>query len=182
MPRDPSTQGAQGVMDSFTIPANLDLHARIRWAIRAGHFSVSISGLSSERGLICSKISTALGGLPMIRVPDLNMVAKHIADGYSPGQAQARSCISQVYTSPRWCVMDGGPLSVAVDHPEELNQLWWLYTAMGLTIFLDDHSAEADQHRALAARWPKCVTVDASQPPEAVMEFAMAAIARAAGV
>jgi thymidylate kinase len=47
---------------------------------------------------------------------------------------------------------------------------------------LRDREAEARRYRELAARWPQTVVIDASQPPEAVLSAALAAVARAVGV
>jgi thymidylate kinase len=182
-------------------PADRELAARIRAAMRRAPYRVAVSGLDgSGKSTLCAALADALG-LPVVRVPDRERVAARIAAGADPGSAQLRALQAQLVEAPAAAILDRGPLCVAAIHPDMLGLARLLARSQYVaTVLLDlpleaararkvdpeaelrDRDREAARYRELAARWPRTVVIDASRPPEAVRSAALAAVARAVGV
>lgn len=182
-------------------PADLDLAARIRASMHRAPYRVAFSGLDGVgKSTLCAALADALG-LPVVRVPDRERVAARIATGADPGDSQLRALQAQLVEAPASAILDRGPLCVAAIHPEMFGLARLLARSQYVTtVLLDlpleaararkpdpeaelrDREREAARYRELAARWPRTVVIDASQPPEAVLAAALAAVARAVGV
>ena len=182
-------------------PADLALAARIRASMRRAPYRVAFSGLDGVgKSTLAAALADALG-LPVVRVPDRELVAARIVAGVSPGRAHLLGLQAQLIAAPAAAILDRGPLCVAAIHPDMLGLARLLarsqYVATALLDLpldlararkadpeaeLRDREAEARRYRELAARWPRAVILDASQPPEAVLAAALAATARAVGV
>jgi thymidylate kinase len=182
-------------------PADRELVTRIRAALPRQPCRVALSGLDgSGKSTLCDALGEALG-LPVVRVPDRERVAARIAAGAGPGSAQLLALQAQLVEAPASAILDRGPLCVAAIHPDMLGLARLLARSQYVaTVLLDlpldlararkvdpeaelrDREAEARRYRELAARWPRAVVIDASQPPEAVLAAALAAVARAVGV
>ena len=182
-------------------PADLDPAARIRAAMRRAPYRVAVSGLDGAgKSTLCAALADALG-LPVVRVPDRELVAAFIAAGADPGSAQLRALQAQLIAAPAAAILDRGPLCVAAINPEMFGLARLLARSQYVaTVLLDlpleaararkpdpeaelrDREAEARRYRELAAQWPRTVILDASRPPEAVLSAALAAVARAVGV
>lgn len=183
-------------------PADIALAARIRAALANGRRRrrLSVSGLDGVgKSTLCAALAEALG-LPVVQVPDREMVARFRATGCDADEAHIRAVDHQQADTPRACVMDRGPLCVAAIHPRMQHRAWWLARDITVTLFLDlpldlararkndpeaeqrDRDREARRYGELAARWPRTVVIDAAQPPEAVLSAALLAVARAVGV
>jgi thymidylate kinase len=162
---------------------------------------VAVSGLDGAgKSTLCAALADALG-LPVVRVPDRERVAARIAAGADAGSAQLLALQAQLIQAPDSAILDRGPLCVASIHPEMASLSRLLARSQYVTtLFLDLPLAEARQrkpdpeaetrnrdreaarYRELAARWPRTVILDASQPPGEVLSAALAAVARAVGV
>jgi len=182
-------------------PADHELATRIRASMHRAPYRVAVSGLDGAgKSTLCAALADALG-LPVVRVPDRERVAARIAAGADPGSAQLRALQAQLVEAPAAAILDRGPLCVAAINPEMTGLTHLLAGSQYVTtILLDlplaeararkvdpeaelrDREAEARRYRELAARWPQTVVIDASQPPEAVLSAALAAVARAVGV
>lgn len=182
-------------------PADLALAARIRASMRRAPYRVAASGPDGAgKSTLCASLADALD-LPVVRVPDRERVAARIAAGADPGDSQLLALQAQLIAAPAAAILDRGPLCVAAIHPDMLGLARLLARSQYVaTLLLDlpldlararkadpeaetrDREREAARYRELAGRWPRTVVIDASQPPEAVLSAALAAVARAVGV
>jgi thymidylate kinase len=185
-------------------PADHELATRIRAALPRQPVRVALSGLDGVgKSTQAAMLADALG-LPVVRVPDRDRVAALAArDAAKAGvmHPQLAALHEQLIEAPASAILDRGPLCVASIHPEMASLSRLLARSQYVTtLFLDlplaeararkvdpeaelrDREAEARRYRELAARWPQTVVIDASQPPEAVLSAALAAVARAVGV
>jgi len=182
-------------------PADTALAEAIRCELRHRPLRVSISGLDGAgKSTICGTLSDVLG-LPVVRVPDRDEVRRAQERGRSPGAAQVAALAWQRRSMPARAIMDRGPLCIAAIHPEtETSGALREAAHVDLTLLLDlplgearqrkadleaelrDRELEANRYRSLAARWPRTVTLDAAQPPKAVLSAALRALAEAVGV
>ena len=181
-------------------PADRALAEAIRAVPPSRGPRVSVSGIDgSGKSTLCAALADAVGWT-VVRVPDRERVAALRAAGCSPGLAQVRALQQQRLGWPCCRILDRGPLCIAAIHPEMWALAVEMAEPMDLTILLDlplseararkadpeaeqrDRDTEARRYRELAARWPRTVILDASQPPEAVLSAALRAVARAVGV
>lgn len=182
-------------------PADIELTARIRDVLWPCSLRASVSGLDGAgKSTVCASLAEALG-LPVVKVPDRERVAALDAQGASPGRSQLLALQAQLIEAPASVILDRGPLCVAAIHHEMAGLARLLARSQYVTtLFLDlplseararkadpeaeqrDRDTEARRYRELAARWPRTVILDASQPPEAVLSAALRAVARAVGV
>ena len=162
---------------------------------------VSVSGLDGAgKSTICAALAEALG-LPVVRVPNRERVAALHVEGACAGRSQLLALQAQLIEAPASAIFDRGPLCVAAIHHAMAGLSRLLARSQYVTtLFLDlplevararkadpeaearDRDTEARRYRELAARWPRTVILDASQPPEAVLSAALRAVARAVGV
>ena len=182
-------------------PADLELAASIRRRLPGCPLRLSVSGLDGAgKSTVCAALAEALG-LPVVRVPDRQLVAALHVEGANPGRSQLLALQAQLIEAPASAVLDRGPLCVAAIHPDMAGLARLLARSQYVTtILLDlplseararkadpeaeqrDRDTEARRYRELATRWPRTVVIDASQPPEAVLSAALRAVARAVGV
>lgn len=180
-------------------PADRALAEAIRGALVGHWFLVGVSGLDGAgKSTLADALRRALD-LSSTAHPNRESVARYLSAGMPPGVAQAAAMQDGSISGRR--ILDRTPLCVAAIHPE-MEGWGWLYAHETgvLTLFLDlpldlararkddpeaearDRDTEARRYRELAARWPRTVILDASQPPEAVLSAALRAVARAVGV
>ena len=181
-------------------PADRALAEAIRAELRVWWLRISISGLDGAgKSTLCAALANALD-LPVVRVPDRDMVRRVMERGRPAGYAQVVALGWQRREMTEREIMDRGPLCIAAIHPDAEPGALREAAHVDLTLFLDlpleaararkadpeaearDRDAEARRYRELAARWPRTVVIDASQPPEAVLSAALRAVARAVGV
>lgn len=182
-------------------PADRALAERIRAALEKAPRRVALCGLDGTgKSTLADGLGDALG-LPVIRVPDRQRVEAHLAAGADPGAAQLFALQAQLIEAPDAAILDRGPLCVAAIHPLVAGLAHLLagsqyVTTLYLHLPLDearqrkpdpeaelrDREREAARYRELAARWPRTVVIDASQPPEAVLSAALRAVAGVVGV
>ncbi len=182
-------------------PADRALAEAMRRDLCVRPLRLAVSGLDGAgKSTLCASLAEALG-LPVVRVPDRERVAALDAQGASPGRGQLLGLQAQLIEAPASAIFDRGPLCVAAIHHEMAGLARLLARSQYVTtLFLDlplseararkadpeaeqrDRDAEARRYRELAARWPRTVVIDASQPPEAVLAAALVAAAWAVGV